>query len=244
MHIFQSVSEEGEEPDPEPSPSSDWEGGYFCQHVAMFVLSYFSCMLAILASYNLFIQIYSSVRALMESRRTQSLECCSIPAEGSSPPSVLGVLRRWMVCMLRGVFSQADDGKMSKGARLPLDTAVCEGKLRLKRLQEVGWCKKPRIQYLHLGNGEVLCYLPREVLEHPKAGVDTQSEDIHSDGQPNLADLCKARYKAGHRHVQSARERSVSKRSHSSATFENGPEFKPKVQSPHQHDQASQRHLN
>ncbi|XP_051874622.1 uncharacterized protein LOC127571914 [Pristis pectinata] len=227
MQIFRSVNPE----EPDPLPPTDWEGGYFCQHVAVFVLFYFSCMVAFLASYSSFLQIYNSVRTVVRScGKLQSSECDSTPPQSFSLLCLLGALRKQVGRMLRAVFSQRASRKLRKRFRHSLERIVPQGKLRLKHLRPGGRCRKHRIQYLQSAGGEVLCYLPRKVLEYPH--LTGGSEGIYSYGHFNFVDVCKSKYKAGSRYIRSSREQVAGKKSPSSATFEIRPELRPRLQSP------------
>ncbi|XP_078420591.1 uncharacterized protein LOC144694108 [Cetorhinus maximus] len=226
MHFLTKVSRE----EPEPLPPTDWEGGYFCQHVAVFVLFYFSCMVIVLASYSSFLQIYNAARTVVKScRKIQSVECKSSAPQGFSLLCLAAALKRRVGGMLGAVFGQGNDAKAHRRVRYSLERKVPLAKKQAKHMRPGRHYKRHRAQHLHSSSGEILCYLPRKMLSYPYA--NEASMDTFQYGDFNFVNVWKSRYsKSGYRYIQSGREQGL--KSASIASFENRLKVRPKLRLP------------
>ncbi|GCC36716.1 uncharacterized protein [Chiloscyllium punctatum] len=227
MHFFTKVSEE----ELEPLPPTDWEGGYFCQHVGVFVLFYFSCVLIVLASYSSLLQIYNGIRRIVKScRKTQSVGYESSAPQGFLLFRLLAALKRKLGSMLGAVFSLRFNRKAHRRVHYSLERMVPRAKKRLKHRRSSRHYKRHRIQYLHSASGEILCYIPHKMVAYPYAAEI--STDVHKYGDFNLIDLWNSSYcRSGYKCARSVREKGL-RRSVNITDFENRLEMRPRLLSP------------
>ncbi|XP_038673073.1 uncharacterized protein LOC119976559 [Scyliorhinus canicula] len=216
---------------PREEPQIDWEGGYFCPHVAVFVLFYFSCMLIVLTTYSSFLQIFNGVRTILKSsRRTQSVECDSGAPQGSLLLRPLAALKRRVGSMLGAVFRRWGDGKGHRRVHYPLERTVPPSNTQLRHLKAGRHHRRQRSQYPHSSSGEILCYMPHKTLSYPYAN-QTAIEIFKFRGF-NRVDVWKTRYsRSGYRFVRSGGEAGL-KTAVSIAAIENRLEVEHRLSSP------------
>ncbi|XP_048398832.1 uncharacterized protein LOC125458017 [Stegostoma tigrinum] len=227
MHFFTKISEE----EPELLPPTDWEGGYFCQHVGVFVLFYFSCVLIVLVSYSSLLQIYNGIRTVVKScRKTQSVECKVNAPRGFLLFRLLASLKRRLGSMLGAVFSPRFNRKAHRRVHYSLEWMVPPAEKQLKYGRPSRHYKRYRTQYLRSASGEILCYLPYKMIAYPYAAEI--STGIHKYGDFNLIDMWSSSYsRTGYKCMRSVREKGL-RRSVSMANFENRLEMRPRLLSP------------
>eukprot|EP00062_Callorhinchus_milii_P025553 gi/632986661/ref/XP_007910361.1/ PREDICTED: uncharacterized protein LOC103191205 [Callorhinchus milii] len=203
MHLFHKVEE------PEPPAPCDWEGGTFCQHVALFVLFYFSCVLLFMASYSSFLQIYNGILALAEYFRKPIVQAPDVNAStGFSLIQFLLTPGWWVWNLLTATFARKASGKVRKRFRYPLQRVLSASRLRVRHGNKSGTRhKRERVQYVQSAAGELLCYLPYS-YEHHRA-EQQHTERMHGHGDLKLAEVWKSRHnRVRYRHLRHAKEHS------------------------------------